>query len=62
MAAKDATKGRAAPRFERAIPILRIFDVAKAKDYYLGHLGFAPTGSTGSARVFLSICRSPARA
>jgi len=27
-------------RFTRTIPILRIFDVAKAKEFYLGFLGF----------------------
>jgi catechol 2,3-dioxygenase-like lactoylglutathione lyase family enzyme len=28
------------PRFTRTIPILRIFDVAKAKEFYLEFLGF----------------------
>jgi catechol 2,3-dioxygenase-like lactoylglutathione lyase family enzyme len=28
------------PRFTRIIPVLRIFDVAKAKEFYLGYLGF----------------------
>jgi catechol 2,3-dioxygenase-like lactoylglutathione lyase family enzyme len=27
-------------RFEQVIPILRIFDVAKAKEFYVGFLGF----------------------
>ncbi len=27
--------------FERAIPILRIFDVAKAREFYLDYLGFS---------------------
>lgn len=27
--------------FERAIPVLRIFDVAKAREFYEGFLGFA---------------------
>lgn len=31
-----------APRFERAIPILRIFDPRAARDFYQGFLGFAP--------------------
>ena len=31
------TKGE---RFEQTIPILRIFDVAKAKEFYVGFLGF----------------------
>ena len=26
--------------FERTIPILRMFDVAKAREFYLGYLGF----------------------
>jgi hypothetical protein len=26
--------------FERAIPILRIFDIAKALEFYLDYLGF----------------------
>ena len=29
------------PVFERAIPIVRIFDVAKAHEFYLGFLGFS---------------------
>jgi hypothetical protein len=28
-------------RFDRAIPILRIFDRVKADEFYLGYLGFA---------------------
>lgn len=28
------------PAFERAVPIVRIFDVAKAHEFYLGFLGF----------------------
>lgn len=28
------------PRFSRAIPILRIFDIAKAREFYLDFLGF----------------------
>jgi uncharacterized glyoxalase superfamily protein PhnB len=28
-------------RLDRAIPILRIFDVAKAREFYLDYLGFA---------------------
>lgn len=28
------------PAFERTIPILRIFDVAKAREFYLDYLGF----------------------
>ena len=28
-------------RFERAIPILRVFDQAKAEEFYIGYLGFA---------------------
>ncbi|SEH64485.1 hypothetical protein SAMN04489835_2397 [Mycolicibacterium rutilum] len=27
-------------RFERAVPILRVFDAAKADEFYLGYLGF----------------------
>ena len=27
-------------RFERTIPILRIFDIAKAREFYLDYLGF----------------------
>lgn len=27
--------------FQKTIPILRVFDVAKAKEFYLGFLGFA---------------------
>lgn len=28
-------------QFSRVIPILRMFDVAKAREFYLGYLGFA---------------------
>jgi catechol 2,3-dioxygenase-like lactoylglutathione lyase family enzyme len=28
------------PQFTRSIPILRIFDIAKAKEFYFGFLGF----------------------
>jgi hypothetical protein len=28
------------PRFTRTIPVLRIFDSAKAKEFYIGFLGF----------------------
>lgn len=31
----------AAIRFDTAIPIIRIFDIAKAREFYLGFLGFA---------------------
>ena len=27
-------------RFQRTVPIMRIFDEAKAKEFYLGFLGF----------------------
>ncbi|HEV7248714.1 MAG TPA: glyoxalase superfamily protein [Shinella sp.] len=29
------------PQFEQAVPIVRIFDVAKAHEFYLGFLGFS---------------------
>jgi catechol 2,3-dioxygenase-like lactoylglutathione lyase family enzyme len=29
------------PAFERAIPVLRIFDLAKAREFYVGFLGMA---------------------
>lgn len=28
------------PKVDRTVPILRIFDVAKAKEFYVGYLGF----------------------
>lgn len=34
--------GAEAPRLSPAIPILRIFDQAKAREFYLGFLGFEP--------------------
>ena len=43
--------------FERVIPILRIFDLAKADEFYLNYLGFRITDSMTTA---LSIARSPA--
>ncbi|WP_439616123.1 glyoxalase superfamily protein [Shinella sp.] len=36
--AKPAASG---PEFEQAVPIVRIFDVAKAHEFYLGFLGFS---------------------
>ena len=35
------TRPPAAPQFEQAVPIIRIFDVAKAHEFYLGFLGFS---------------------
>lgn len=35
----DASR-QAAPTFQGAVPIIRIFDVAKAKEFYVGFLGF----------------------
>jgi hypothetical protein len=35
------TVGEDAVRFEAAIPIIRIFDLAKAKDFYVGLLGMS---------------------
>ena len=32
--------GKTAPAFEQAVPIVRIFDVDKAHEFYLGFLGF----------------------
>lgn len=37
---KDRTPERARIAFEQAVPIVRIFDVAKAHEFYLGFLGF----------------------
>lgn len=38
----DAPAARQEPIiFERTAPIVRIFDVAKAHEFYLGYLGFA---------------------
>lgn len=36
-----AGKGEQAIEFEDAVPIIRIFDVAKAHEFYLGFLGFS---------------------
>lgn len=36
----EAAPGKDAITFEQAVPIVRIFDVAKAHDFYLGFLGF----------------------
>ncbi|HLW37573.1 MAG TPA: glyoxalase superfamily protein [Candidatus Eremiobacteraceae bacterium] len=30
-----------APKFKRAIPTLRMFDVTKAREFYVGYLGFS---------------------
>ncbi len=40
-AALDHT-GEGGPRFLEAVPILRIFDEAKAREFYCGFLGFEP--------------------
>ena len=39
--AKDRVSAKDGIRFSDAIPILRIFDVEKAKEFYVGFLGFA---------------------
>ncbi|WP_439624444.1 glyoxalase superfamily protein [Shinella sp.] len=42
LSAKIETKPAASgPQFEQAVPIVRIFDVAKAHEFYLGFLGFS---------------------
>ncbi len=44
LSAKIEAAGAAADReieFEQAVPIVRIFDVAKAQEFYLGFLGFS---------------------
>lgn len=38
---KGTDAGGGAIAFEQAVPIVRIFDVAKAREFYLGFLGFA---------------------
>jgi catechol 2,3-dioxygenase-like lactoylglutathione lyase family enzyme len=46
--------------FDRVVPILRIFDVAKAKDFYVGYLGFRVVferRSEGAAPLYLEIAR-----
>jgi Glyoxalase superfamily protein len=48
--------------FQQTIPVLRIFDVAEAKEFYCGYPAFsvplASIGSTGSTTTHRSICRS----
>lgn len=39
-ARESGTRASDGPSFERAVPIVRIFDVAKAHEFYLGFLGF----------------------
>jgi hypothetical protein len=52
------TKADAEPRFEGATPIFRIFDLDKAREYYLGFLGMnVSTGSIGSNPACRSTCR-----
>ena len=41
----------------RTIPILRSFDEAKAREFYLDFLGFGVAGSTGSHRTCRCTCR-----
>jgi hypothetical protein len=44
--------------FGKTTPILRMFDEAKAREFYLDFLGFTLAGSTDSNRAPLCICRS----
>ncbi|MCQ4631079.1 VOC family protein [Shinella sp. CPCC 100929] len=37
----EAKPPASGPQFEQAVPIVRIFDVAKAHEFYLGFLGFS---------------------
>ncbi len=37
----EAKPSASGPEFEQAVPIVRIFDVAKAHEFYLGFLGFS---------------------
>lgn len=52
------TGGRIA--FKQAVPIVRIFDVAKANEFYLGFLGFQVDGNTATVTISRSTCRSRA--
>lgn len=51
-------KGEEAVRLKPGIPILRIFDEAKAKEFYLGFLGLPWSGSIASHWACRFICRS----
>ena len=41
----------------RTVPILRSFDEAKAREFYIDWLGFTVDWSIGSSRGCRSICR-----
>ena len=46
--------------FNWVVPVLRIFDIAKADEFYQGFLGFWSIGTTASTRVLRSTARSHA--
>jgi Glyoxalase superfamily protein len=41
----------------KTVPILRMFDEAKAKEFYVDFLGFSVAGNTGSTIAPRFICR-----
>jgi len=59
LAARIAREGNGAEvRLDEAIPILRIFSVEKAKEFYLDFLGFELESEFGDAPVYMHISRS----
>jgi hypothetical protein len=46
--------------FNSVVPILRIFDIAKADEFYQGFLGFRSIGITASIQVLHSTVKSRA--
>jgi catechol 2,3-dioxygenase-like lactoylglutathione lyase family enzyme len=55
-ARKAAPRGRL--RFERAIPILRIFSAEKAKEFYVDYLGFALDWQSEGPPLYAQISRA----
>jgi catechol 2,3-dioxygenase-like lactoylglutathione lyase family enzyme len=46
--------------FKRVVPILRIFDVAKTREFYVDYLGFSVDFEHGSTITRPCSCRSRA--
>jgi hypothetical protein len=43
--------------FNWVVPVLRIFDIDKADEFYQGFLGFSVVGTTASTRLLRSTAR-----
>ena len=46
-------------KLEAAIPVLRIYNIAKAKEFYVDFLGFRSTGNIAPSRICRPTDKAP---